>query len=59
MAFLEFDDLLDHLENLICFVIDRSLADPKTAELVKQLNPNFVKPSRPFMRMKYKDAITY
>lgn len=59
MAFVEFDDLLDHLENLICFVIDRSLADPKTAELVKQLNPNFIKPSRPFMRMKYEDAITY
>lgn len=59
MAFLEFDDLLDHLENLICFVIDRTLADPKTAELVKQLNPNFIKPSRPFLRMKYEDAITY
>ncbi|CAO3607458.1 unnamed protein product [Mucor hiemalis] len=59
MAFVDFDDLLDHLENLMCFVIDRSLADPKTAELVKQLNPNFVKPSRPFMRMKYEDAITY
>ncbi|KAG2202214.1 hypothetical protein INT47_002133 [Mucor saturninus] len=59
MAFVEFDDLLEHLENMICFVIDRSLADEKTAELIKQLNPDFVKPSRPFMRMKYEDAITY
>lgn len=59
MAFIEFDDLLDHLENMICFVIDRSLADEKTGELIKQLNPDFVKPSRPFLRMKYEDAITY
>ncbi|GAA5805408.1 hypothetical protein EDC94DRAFT_603187 [Helicostylum pulchrum] len=59
MAFVQFDDLLDHLENMICFVIDRSLADKKTAELIKQLNPDFVKPSRPFLRMKYEDAITY
>ncbi|RCH87996.1 hypothetical protein CU098_006085 [Rhizopus stolonifer] len=59
MAFIEFDDLLDHLENLMCFVIDRVLADEETAKLVEQLNPDFKKPARPFLRMKYEDAIKY
>ncbi|KAI8988759.1 hypothetical protein BDB01DRAFT_848884 [Pilobolus umbonatus] len=59
MAFIKFDDLLTHLEDLICFVIDRTMADKETAQLIEQLNPNFKKPSRPFLRMKYADAITY
>lgn len=59
MAFIKFDDLLDHLENMMCFVIDRVLADEETAKLIKQLNPDFKKPARPFLRMKYEDAITY
>ncbi|KAI8887323.1 asparaginyl-tRNA synthetase [Backusella circina FSU 941] len=59
MAFITFDELLEHLEDLMCYVIDQTLADKKTAELVKQLNPDFKKPERPFMRMKYADAITY
>ncbi|KAI8646185.1 hypothetical protein BD408DRAFT_410822 [Parasitella parasitica] len=59
MAFIEFDDLLDHLENMMCFVIDRVLADEETSKLVKQLNPDFKKPQRPFLRMKYEEAITY
>ncbi|KAF1803752.1 hypothetical protein V8B55DRAFT_1508224 [Mucor lusitanicus] len=59
MAFIKFDDLLDHLENMMCFVIDRVLADEETSKLVKQLNPDFKKPARPFLRMKYEDAITY
>ncbi|KAI8375884.1 hypothetical protein BD560DRAFT_349598 [Blakeslea trispora] len=59
MAFIEFDDLLNHLEDLMCFVIDRVLADEETAKLVKQLNPDFIKPQRPFLRMKYAEAIDY
>ncbi|KAI8373369.1 hypothetical protein EDC96DRAFT_557189 [Choanephora cucurbitarum] len=59
MAFIEFDDLLSHLEDLMCFVIDRVLADEETAKLIKQLNPDFIKPQRPFLRMKYAEAIDY
>lgn len=59
MAFISFDGLLDHLENMMCFVIDRVLADEETSKLIKQLNPDFKKPARPFLRMKYEDAITY
>ncbi|CEP19536.1 hypothetical protein [Parasitella parasitica] len=59
MAFIEFKDLLDHLEDMMCFVIDRVLADEETSKLVMQLNPDFKKPERPFLRMEYKDAIAY
>ncbi|KAG1245221.1 hypothetical protein G6F68_015148 [Rhizopus microsporus] len=53
MAFVTFDELLDHLENMMCFVIDRVMADEATSQLIKQLNPDFKKPERPFLRMKY------
>lgn len=43
----------------ICTVIDRLLADPKTAALIKFLNPEFETPVRPFKRMEYRDAIKY
>lgn len=59
MAFISFDDLLDHLEEMMCFVIDKVLADKETSQLVQQLNPDFKKPERPFLRMKYADAIQY
>ena len=59
MAFITFDDLLETVEDMICDVVDRTLADPKTSKLVYQLNPNFKKPERPFMRLDYKDAIQY
>jgi len=59
LAFLSFDELLDHLEELMCGTLDRLFADPKTKLLLDQLNPNFKQPTRPFKRMDYKDAITY
>ncbi|PWN50146.1 asparaginyl-tRNA synthetase [Violaceomyces palustris] len=59
LAFLSFDELLAHLEELICGTLERVFADPKTKALIEQLNPNFKMPSRPFMRMDYKDAIKY
>ncbi|KAG1139923.1 hypothetical protein G6F37_008609 [Rhizopus arrhizus] len=59
MAFVTFDELLDHLENMMCFVIDRVMANEATSQLIKQLNPDFKKPERPFLRMKYADAIAY
>lgn len=59
LDFIEFTDLLDHLEEIICSVINSVLDDPTTAAIVKSLNPDFVKPSRPFMRMKYSEAIDW
>ncbi|KAI0155073.1 asparaginyl-tRNA synthetase [Hypoxylon sp. FL1284] len=59
LDFIEFDDLLDHLEEVMCRVIDLVLADPVIAGHLKELNPTFQKPSRPFMRMKYSDAIDW
>lgn len=56
--FISFDDLLDRIEFLVCDVIDRVLASP-IAPLVKEMNPNFAPPKRPFRRMNYADAIVY
>jgi asparaginyl-tRNA synthetase len=35
------------------------LADPASASMIKQLNPDFAFPSRPFRRMDYKEAIKW
>ncbi|GAB1320694.1 hypothetical protein MFIFM68171_10904 [Madurella fahalii] len=59
LDFIEFEDLLEHIEELISRVVDKVLADPAAARYMKLLNPNFQKPSRPFMRMKYADAIEW
>ncbi|KAG8731327.1 hypothetical protein FRC12_019785, partial [Ceratobasidium sp. 428] len=59
LAFITFEELMTHIENVICETVDTLLADPKMAELVHQLHPKFQKPTRPFMRMDYRDAIKY
>lgn len=59
LDFVTFNDLLDHIEAVMCRVIDITLSDPAIAALVKKLNPDFQPPSRPFRRMKYADAITW
>ncbi|KAI1840553.1 hypothetical protein JX266_013217 [Neoarthrinium moseri] len=59
LDYIDFDDLLAHLEEVICRVIDIVLENPTIAALLKELNPTFVKPSRPFLRMKYTDAIEW
>lgn len=59
LAFIDFSDLLNHIEDVICTVIDKLLADPKISEIIYKLNPGFVKPSRPFMRLDYKNAIKW
>ncbi|KAF3938309.1 hypothetical protein ABW19_dt0208647 [Dactylella cylindrospora] len=59
LAFISFDDLLVHLEEMICRVIDYVLADPLCKDLIEELNPGFKAPSRPFLRMKYSDAIKW
>ena len=59
LAFIDFNDLLEHLEQLICGTIERVLADPESKALLDQLNPNFKVPTRPFKRMPYKEAIQW
>ncbi|CAO1614726.1 unnamed protein product [Parajaminaea phylloscopi] len=59
LGFLTFSDLLEHIEQVICGTLERVLADPEAASLIAQLNPDFKLPSRPFMRMDYKDAIQW
>ena len=56
--FISFNDLLDSLEDLICDVVDRVLKSP-LGDLVHELNPNFKKPTRPFKRMDYSEAIEF
>ncbi|KAI4258388.1 MAG: hypothetical protein LQ352_001237 [Teloschistes flavicans] len=59
LDFITFDDLLAHLELVMCRVVDIALANPQTAALVRELNPSFQVPERPFKRMKYTDAIEW
>jgi asparaginyl-tRNA synthetase len=43
----------------ICESVESVLADPVAGKLVRELNPNFKAPSRPFLRMDYKKAIEW
>uniref|UniRef100_A0A673VIY8 Asparaginyl-tRNA synthetase 1 n=1 Tax=Suricata suricatta TaxID=37032 RepID=A0A673VIY8_SURSU len=56
--FLTFEELLNRLEDLVCDVVDRVLKSP-VASIVRDLNPNFKPPKRPFKRMNYSDAIVW
>ena len=57
LDFITFEDLLAHLEHVVCRVIDLTLEDPVAANLVNKYNPEFQKPSRPFLRLRYSEAI--
>ncbi|KAL2124058.1 hypothetical protein VTJ04DRAFT_423 [Mycothermus thermophilus] len=59
LDFIDFNDLLEHIEEIISRVVDKVLADETMAAYVKRLNPNFQRPTRPFMRMKYSEAIEW
>jgi len=56
--FINFDQLLDRLEDLVCDVVDRVLKSP-LGHLVHELNPNFKPPTKPFKRMRYVEAIQW
>jgi len=56
--FINFDQLLDRIEDLVCGVVDRVLASP-LGHLVHELNPDFVPPKKPFKRMRYEEAIQW
>jgi asparaginyl-tRNA synthetase len=59
LDFITFDDLLEHLEEVISRVIGYLLEDEETAKYIKELNPDFKVPQRPFKRMRYSDAIEW
>ena len=59
LAFITFDDLLEHLEEVICGTFDILLDNPTVAEMIHKLNPDFKRPERPFMRLDYREAIKY
>ncbi|EKD17616.1 uncharacterized protein L3040_006738 [Drepanopeziza brunnea f. sp. 'multigermtubi'] len=59
LDFIDFDDLLDHLEEMISRVITTILDDKEIAGYIKELNPEFTPPTRPFKRMRYSDAIDW
>lgn len=59
LCFLDFDDLLSHIERVITKSVQYVLEDPIAGPLVKQLNPDFQAPQLPFKRLEYKDAIEW
>jgi asparaginyl-tRNA synthetase len=59
LDFITFDDLLNHLEHVMCRVLEVTLADPTVKGYIMDLNPEFKMPERPFKRMKYTDAIDW
>ncbi|GAB7360897.1 hypothetical protein MBLNU230_g0883t1 [Neophaeotheca triangularis] len=59
LDFIDFDDLLTHLEDIICGVLTMVLSNPRIAAMLQDLNPDFQMPERPFKRMRYADAIDW
>ncbi|KAF2218611.1 hypothetical protein BDZ85DRAFT_79434 [Elsinoe ampelina] len=59
LDFITFTDLLDHIEFVICRVLEIALSDPVIAKYISDLNPDFRVPERPFRRMRYSDAIQW
>lgn len=48
-----------HRSSQICKTVDILLANPTSAGLIKSLNPSFERPTRPFTRLSYVDAINW
>ena len=59
LDFITFDDLLTHLEDLMCDVLSIVFSNPRIAKMLQDLNPDFQMPQRPFKRMRYADAIDW
>lgn len=59
LAFLDFEEFLTHIENVITKTVKYVLEDPVAGPLVQQLNPGFQPPSLPFMRMEYIHALDW
>lgn len=59
LAFLTFNEMMDHLERLFTTVVKYVLEDPIAGPLVQKLNPGFKAPQLPFLRMQYVDALEW
>jgi asparaginyl-tRNA synthetase len=59
LDYITFDDLLTHLEEVMCRVLEVTMSDPLIKQYITDLNPEFTMPERPFKRMKYQDAIDW
>ncbi|KAJ3294493.1 hypothetical protein HK104_003531 [Borealophlyctis nickersoniae] len=59
MSFITFDDLLSFIEDMIVAVVDQLMADPVGGAIIKELNPDFKPPRKPFRRMQYSEAIQW
>lgn len=59
LDYIDFEDLLSHIEEIISRVVATLLADKEIAGYIKELNPEFKAPARPFKRMRYADAIDW
>ncbi|KAF2115481.1 hypothetical protein BDV96DRAFT_493513 [Lophiotrema nucula] len=59
LDFITFPDLLDHLEQIMCRVIEITMEDPVVKQSILDLNPEFQMPERPFKRMRYSEAIDW
>ena len=59
LDFITFEDLLNHLEKLLCRVVEIVMTDPLTAAAIRELNKDFKPPTQPFKRMKYAEAIDW
>lgn len=56
--FIDYNEFLDRVEDLIVDVVQRILDSPY-GHIVYELNPEFKQPKKPFKRMNYSDAIEY
>ncbi|KAI8459673.1 hypothetical protein BY996DRAFT_8527713, partial [Phakopsora pachyrhizi] len=59
LGFISFEELLSHIEELICSTLETLMKKPKIKALIQTLNTEFQLPARPFRRMEYKDAIAW
>ncbi len=59
LDYINFDDLLNHLEEVMCRVLEVTMSDATIKQYIMDLNPEFKMPERPFKRMKYQDAIDW
>ncbi|RPA82652.1 Asparaginyl-tRNA synthetase, cytoplasmic [Ascobolus immersus RN42] len=58
-AHIEFEDLLQHLEELVIYISKEVTESPVFGPIIKELNPEFVAPKGPFKRMTHAQAIEY
>ncbi|KAJ3188325.1 hypothetical protein HDU85_005476 [Gaertneriomyces sp. JEL0708] len=59
LSFINFNDLLDFIEDMIVSVMTQVSNDPLGKKILAELNPDFKAPQKPFRRMTYEDAIKW